>query len=256
VRRPKRNRVLAFLGIAALVSCGGSSDSDPSALTIFAASSLTGEMPKIVDAFKSEYPDSDIEVSFGSSSDLAIQIIEGAPFDVFASADRTNMSKVEEANLVNASATMFASNTFAVIVEKGNPLDIASLTDLAKPGVVVVQCVTTAPCGNGALTVFKNAGINVIPKSYEENVKSVVTKVSSGEADAGIVYVTDAMAAEEQTDEIAIDAGLNTTTDYYIAASKRSSDVDLAQKFADFVVSPLAQEILRKYGFVPAVGGK
>ena len=256
MRRPKRNRVLAFLGIAALVSCGGSSDSDPSALTIFAASSLTGEMPKIVDAFKSEYPDSDIEVSFGSSSDLAIQIIEGAPFDVFASADRTNMSKVEEANLVNASATMFASNTFAVIVEKGNPLDIASLTDLAKPGVVVVQCVTTAPCGNGALTVFKNAGINVIPKSYEENVKSVVTKVSSGEADAGIVYVTDAMAAEEQTDEIAIDAGLNTTTDYYIAASKRSSDVDLAQKFADFVVSPLAQEILRKYGFVPAVGGK
>jgi molybdate transport system substrate-binding protein len=256
VRRPKRNRVLAFLGIAALVSCGGSSDSDPSALTVFAASSLTGAMPKIVDAFKSEYPDSDIEVSFGSSSDLAIQIIEGAPFDVFASADRTNMSKVEEANLVNASATMFASNTFAVIVEKGNPLDIASLTDLAKPGVVVVQCVTTAPCGQGALTVFKNAGINVIPKSYEENVKSVVTKVSSGEADAGIVYVTDVIAAEQQTDEIAIEAGFNTTTDYYVAASKRSSDVDLAQKFADFVVSPLAQEILRKYGFVPAVGGK
>jgi molybdate transport system substrate-binding protein len=256
VRRPKRNRVLAFLGIAALVSCGGSSDSDPSALTVFAASSLTGAMPEIMDAFISEYPGSKVKVQFGSSSDLAIQIIEGAPFDVFASADRTNMSKVEEANLVNASATMFASNTFAVIVEKGNPLDIASLTDLAKPGVVVVQCVTTAPCGNGALTVFKNAGINVIPKSYEENVKSVVTKVSSGEADAGIVYVTDAMAAEEQTDEIAIDAGLNTTTDYYIAASKRSSDVDLAQKFADFVVSPLAQEILRKYGFVPAVGGK
>ncbi len=213
-------------------------------------------MPQIVDAFKSDYPDSDIKVSFGSSSDLAIQIIEGATFDVFASADRTNMSKVEEANPVNLSPTMFASNTFAIIVEKGNPLNIASLTDLAKPGVVFVQCVTTAPCGSGALTVFKNAGISVIPKSYEENLKSVVTKVSSGEADAGIVYVTDAMAAEEQTDEIAIDAELNTTTDYYIAAFNQGSDVDLAQKFADFVLSPLAQEILRKHGFIPAVGEK
>ena len=254
--RPKLKRALAFLGVAALTACGTTADLESRSLTVFAASSLTGAMPQIVDAFKSDYPDSDIKVSFGSSSDLAIQIIEGAPFDVFASADRTNMSKVEEANPVNLSPTMFASNTFAIIVEKGNPLNIASLTDLAKPGVVVVQCVTTAPCGNGALTVFKNAGINVTPKSFEENVKSVVTKVSSGEADAGIVYVTDAMAAEEQTDEIAIDAGLNTTTDYYIAASKRSSDVDLAQKFADFVVSPLAQEILRKHGFIPAVGEK
>jgi molybdate transport system substrate-binding protein len=256
VRRPKRNRVLAFLGIAALVSCGGSSDSDPSALTVFAASSLTGAMPEIMDAFISEYPGSKVKVQFGSSSDLAIQIIEGAPFDVFASADRTNMSKVEEANLVNASATMFASNTFAIIVEKGNPLDIKSIADLAEPDVVVVQCATTAPCGQGALTVFKNAGISLTPKSFEENVKSVVTKVSSGEADAGIVYVTDVIAAEQQTDEIAIEAGFNTTTDYYVAASNRSSDVELAQRFADFVVSPLAQEILRKYGFVPAVGGK
>ncbi len=254
--RPKLKRALAFLGVAAVAACGGSSDSESKALTVFSASSLTGAMPQIVDAFKSEYPGSNITVSFGSSSDLAIQIIEGAPFDVFASADLTNMLKVEEADLVNVSATMFASNTFAIIVEKGNPLNIASLTDLAKPGVVVVQCVTTAPCGQGALAVFKNAGINVTPKSFEENVKSVVTKVSSGEADAGIVYVTDAMAAEEQTDEIAIDAELNTTTDYYIAAFNQGSDVDLAQKFADFVLSPLAQEILRKHGFIPAVGEK
>ena len=256
MRRPKRNRVLAFLGIAALVSCGGSSDSDPSALTVFAASSLTGAMPEIMDAFISEYPGSKVKVQFGSSSDLAIQIIEGAPFDVFASADVTNMLRVEEAGRVNVNSTMFASNTFAIIVEKGNPLDIKSIADLAEPDVVVVQCVTTAPCGQGALTVFKNAGISVTPKSFEENVKSVVTKVSSGEADAGIVYVTDVIAAEQQTDEIAIEAGFNTTTDYYVAASNRSSDVELAQRFADFVVSPLAQEILRKYGFVPAVGGK
>jgi molybdate transport system substrate-binding protein len=256
VRRPKLNRVLAFLGIAALVSCGGASDSDSSALTVFAASSLTGAMPEIIDAFISEYPGSKVQVQFGSSSDLAIQIIEGAPFDVFASADVTNMLKVEEAGRVNANSTMFASNTFAIIVEKGNPLEIKSIADLAEPDVVVVQCVTTAPCGQGALTVFKNAGISLTPKSFEENVKSVVTKVSSGEADAGIVYVTDVIAAEQQTDEIAIEAGFNTTTDYYVAASNRSSDVELAQRFADFVVSPLAQEILRKYGFVPAVGGK
>ena len=256
MRIPKLNRVLAFLGIAALVSCGGSSDSDPSALTVFAASSLTGAMPEIMDAFISEYPGSKVQVQFGSSSDLAIQIIEGAPFDVFASADVTNMLKVEEAGRVNVNSTMFASNTFAIIVEKGNPLEIKSIADLAEPDVVVVQCVTTAPCGQGALTVLKNAGISVTPKSFEENVKSVVTKVSSGEADAGIVYVTDVIAAEQQTDKISIEAGLNTTTDYYVVASNRSSDVELAQRFADFVVSPLAQEILRKYGFVPAVGGK
>ena len=256
MRRPKLNRALASLGIAALVSCGGSSDSGSSALTVFAASSLTGAMPEIIDAFISEYPDSKVKVQFGSSSDLAIQIIEGAPFDVFASADVTNMLKVEEEGRVNVNSTMFASNTFAIIVEKGNPLEIKSIADLAEPDVVVVQCVTTAPCGQGALTVFRNAGISVTPKSFEENVKSVVTKVSSGEADAGIVYVTDVIAAEQQTDEIAIEAGFNTTTDYYVAASNRSSDVELAQRFADFVVSPLAQEILRKYGFVPAVGGK
>lgn len=254
--RPKLKRALAFLGVAALTACGTTADLESRSLTVFVASSLTGAMPEIMDAFISEYPGSKVKVQFGSSSDLAIQIIEGAPFDVFASADRTNMSKVEEANLVNASATMFASNTFAIIVEKGNPLDIKSIADLAEPDVVVVQCATTAPCGQGALTVFKNAGISLTPKSFEENVKSVVTKVSSGEADAGIVYVTDVIAAEQQTDEIAIEAGFNTTTDYYVAASNRSSDVELAQRFADFVVSPLAQEILRKYGFVPAVGGK
>ena len=256
MRKSKLKRVLACLGIAGLTACGTTADSESRSLTVFAASSLTGAMPEIVDAFLSEYPGSDIKVAFGSSSDLAIQIIEGAPFDVFASADLTNMLKVEDANLVNVSPTMFASNTFAIIVEKGNPLNIASLTDLAKPGVVVVQCVTTAPCGQGALTIFENAEINVIPRSFEENVKSVVAKVASGEADAGIVYVTDAMAAEQQTDEISIDSGLNTTTDYYIAASNRSNDLDLAQQFADFVLSPLAQEILRKYGFISAVREK
>lgn len=254
MHRSKLKRGLAFLGIAALTACGGSTNSESRSLTVLAASSLTGAMPEIADAFLSEYPGSDIKVSFGSSSDLAIQIIEGAPFDVFASADLTNMLKVEEANLVKVGSAMFASNTFAILVEKGNPLNIASLADLARPNVVFVQCVTTAPCGQGALTILKKVGINLIPKSFEENVKSVVTKVSSGEADAGIVYVTDAMAAEQQTDEIAIDAGLNTTTDYYIAASKRSSDADLAQKFGDFVLSPLAQEILRKYGFISVVG--
>lgn len=250
---PKLRRVAALVVFAALVSCGGSSVSESNTLTVFAASSLAGAMPEIVDAFLTENPGSDVKVSFGSSSDLAIQIIEGARFDAFASADLTNMLKVEDADLVSVSPTMFASNTFAIIVEKGNPLNIRSLTDLAKPSVVFVQCVTTAPCGNGALTVFETAGVNVSPKSFEENVKSVVAKVSAGEADAGIVYVTDAMAAKQQTDEIAIDADFNTTTDYYIAVSNRSSDIYLAQKLADFVVSPLAQEILREYGFISVV---
>jgi len=256
VHRKKLKHVLVLLFVTAIVACGCSSDSESESQTVFAASSLTGAMPEIVDAFVNQYPDSNIKVSFGSSSDLAIQIIEGAPFDVFASADLTNMLKVENANLVNMSPTMFARNTFTIIVEEGNPLNIASINDLTEPSVVVVQCVTTAPCGQGALTIFKNAGINVIPKSFEENVKSVVTKVVSGEADVGLVYVTDAIAAEQQADEITIDAGLNTTTNYYVAASKHSSDVEFAQEFADFLVSPLAQEILRSYGFISVVGEK
>lgn len=256
MHRSKLKRVLVLFGVVAIIACGCSSDSESESLTVFAASSLTGAMPEIVDAFVNQYPDSNIKVSFGSSSDLAIQIIEGAPFDVFASADLMNMLKVEKTNLVNMSPTKFARNTFTIIVEEGNPLNIASIKDLTAPGVVVVQCVTTAPCGQGALTIFKNAGISVIPKSFEENVKSVVTKVVSGEADAGIVYVTDAIAAEQLADEITIDAGLNTTTDYYVAASKGGSDVELAQEFADFVVSPLAQDILRKFGFIAAVGEK
>jgi molybdate transport system substrate-binding protein len=246
VVRVARIVLTVLAGSLGIVACG--SDTDPSAdgATVFAAASLTDAFTELGDAFLLEHPGADLTFSFASSADLARQIIEGAPVDVFASADPTNMAKVVDAGAASAEPRVFATNRAEIVVAPGNPLGISSIDDLTRDDLVVVVCAPEAPCGSYASDVFDNAGVEVTPDSYEANVKAVVTKVMLGEADAGVVYATDVLAAGDAVFGIEIRGDLNVVAEYPIVAV---SDSDVARSFIDFVTGTVGQGILSANGF-------
>jgi molybdate transport system substrate-binding protein len=247
-----RSRTLSiaggFLALALVGAACGSDSSSSNAVTVFAASSLTDAFTELGDAFTQANPDADLTFSFASSSDLARQVIEGAPGDVYASADLANMAKVTDAGAVAGEPTVFATNSAEIIVGPGNPLGITGLGDLATRDLVVVVCAPEVPCGTYAAEIFDRAGVTVTPDSLEDNVKAVVTKVTLGEADAGVVYVTDVEAAGEAASGVEIPADVNVVADYPIVAV---SDNPVARAFIDFVMSTAGQDILASYRFAP-----
>src|SRR5437763_3612853 len=163
-------------------------------LTVLAAASLTDSFGELGKAFEAGHPGTKVTFSYDASSSLATQADNGAPADLFASADQPNMKKVTDpGNATNPK--VFAHNKLAILVKKGNPKKIRSLTDLAKPGITFVLCAVEVPCGKYGAQAMATAGVKAQPKSLETNVKAVVTKVTSGQVDAGIGYVTDAKAA-------------------------------------------------------------
>jgi molybdate transport system substrate-binding protein len=239
--------VAAVAGCAvAGVSCAGATSSSDATVTVFAAASLTEAFGELGDAFDAANPDTELVVSFASSSDLARQIIEGAPADVFVSADLDNMAKVTDADAAIGRPVVFATNRAEIIVEPGNPLEIVEVADLADPDLVLVVCAPEVPCGSYAEQVVSNAGVTVIPDSLEENVKAVVAKVTLGEADAGIVYATDVLAAGDEATGVEIPDDVNVVADYPIVAV--SDDAESAA-FVDFVLGPAGQTILARHGF-------
>lgn len=235
-------------------ACGSDGGSDAEAatgdLTVFAAASLTAAFTEIGDAFMVEHPDSAVTFNFAGSSDLVAQINEGAPADVFASADLSNMNKLTDTGGNATEPVVFATNRAAIIVGAGNPKAIAGVTDLANEDLIVVQCAPEVPCGKYATQIFDNAGVTVTPKSLEENVKAVVTKVTLGEADAGIVYVTDIVAAGTGAEGVDIPADVNVVAEYAIAVTNEGPGPGAAQTFVDFVLDEQGQTILASYGFV------
>lgn len=218
-------------------------------VTVFAAASLTAAFTELGEAFMAEYSDATVTFNFAGSSELVTQINEGAPADVFASADLSNMSTLTDAGNNGSEPVQFATNLAAIIVAPGNPLGITSVADLANDDVVVVVCAPEVPCGKYAATIFENAGVTVTAKSLEENVKAVVTKVTLGEADAGIVYATDVIAAGDDAEGVAIPADINVVAQYPIAVTKEAPSPVAAQAFVDFVMSEQGQQILASYGF-------
>lgn len=219
-------------------------------ITVFAAASLTAAFNDIGAAFTAANPDAKVTFSFDASSALVQQISQGAPADVFASADTSNMDKLTEAGLNGTEPVIFATNLLAIIVPKGNPAGVTGIADLAKSDVKVVVCAPEVPCGKYASQIFEAAGITVTPVSQEQNVKGVVTKVTAGEADAGIVYITDVTAAGDKAEAVTIPADINVVAQYPIASVKASTHADVDQAFIDFVLSPDGQAILAKYGFI------
>ncbi|CAN5633048.1 molybdate ABC transporter substrate-binding protein [soil metagenome] len=220
-------------------------------LTVFAASSLTNAFTEIGDAFTAAHPDVDVTLSFAASSDLAAQVLEGAPADVFASADTDNMAKLTDQSATADAPATFARNSLAIMVEAGNPLDITGLDDLTDD-LVVISCDPDVPIGRYTQEVLANAGVDVAMDSFEENVRAVVGKVVAGEADAGVVYATDVAAAGDGASGVAIPADVNIVADYPIAVTADAPHPATAAEFVAFVLGPEGQDILSEYGFGPA----
>jgi molybdate transport system substrate-binding protein len=219
-------------------------------VTVFAASSLTAAFTEIGDAFMAGNPDATVTLNFAASSELVTQIGEGAPADVFASADLSNMTKLTDAGNNASEPVVFATNLAEIIVGPGNPKGITGVADLANEDLIVVLCAPEVPCGKYAAQIFENAGVTITPKSLEENVKAVVTKVILGEADAGIVYKTDVAAAGADAEGLEIPADFNVVAEYPIAVTKQAPNAEGAQAFVDFVSSEQGQAILGSYGFL------
>lgn len=218
------------------------------AITVFAAASLKETFTQLGQQFETAHPGDTVKFSFGASSALAEQINSGAPADVFASAAPKNMDQVVTTG--NASNPKdFAKNTAEVAVPPSNPGQVTSVNDLAKSSVKTALCQPQVPCGVVAADVFKNAKITVKPVTLQPDVKSVLTQVELGNVDAGVVYVTDVMAAGSKVKGVTIPADVNASTLYPIAALTHSKEQSIAQAFVAYVLSPAGEQVLKTAGF-------
>lgn len=232
----------------------------PRTLTVYAAASLTGSFGEIGEAFEAVYPGVTVNFNFAGSQVLSAQITQGALADVFASANHAEMDKLVTANLVTVGYKDFVTNVLEVILPANNPANLQTLQDLAKPGLKLVLEDKSVPAGNYSLTFLDNLSkdanygadfkTKVLPNvvSYETDVKQVVTKVQLGEADAGIVYVTDANAASTLK-TIPIPVNFNVIAKYPIAALSNAPQHDLATEFVAYVLSADGQATMKKWGF-------
>jgi len=248
---------MCSFAVLVLVSGACGSESDPETassatggeVVVFAAASLTDAFGEVGEAFMTANPDVEVTFSFAASSSLVAQILEGAPADVYASADRDNMAALADAGAGAGEPVVFANNLSEIIVAPGNPLGITDVGDLADPELVLVVCAPQVPCGTYATDIFDRAGADITPDSFETNVKAVVTKVTLGEADAGIVYATDVRAAGPAAAGVEIPDDLNVIAEYPMVTTNGASNPAGAQAFIDFTVGLTGQAILAEYGF-------
>lgn len=234
----------------ALTGCAGGGAAGPQQITVLAAASLTDSFGAIGTAFEQENPGSQVVFSFGPSSGLVQQVIDGAPADVLATANEVTMEAAVEAQ-VTGPPVVFASNELTIVVPVANTAQITSIEDLARPEVLVAVCQPQVPCGVAAQEAITASGIPISPITQEVDVRGVLTKVITDEVDAGFVYVTDAITAEGDVRQVALAPGLVTPVQYPIAAVNSAAQFQLAQRFIDFVLSPSGQQILRDAGFAP-----
>ncbi|HVQ49320.1 MAG TPA: molybdate ABC transporter substrate-binding protein [Mycobacterium sp.] len=218
-------------------------------ITVFAAASLKSTFTELGAQFEKDNPGTKVAFNFAGSSDLVAQLTQGAPADVFASADMKNMTKAVDADLLAGDPVNFASNTLTIVTPPGNPKGIASFTDLAKPGTQVVVCAPQVPCGSATDKVEQAAGVALTPVSEESAVTDVLGKITSGQADAGLVYVTDAKGAGDKVTAIPFPESSGAVNTYPIAALKESTNPAAAQKFVELVTGPQGQEVLASAGF-------
>jgi molybdate transport system substrate-binding protein len=264
-------RDLAYLSILCSLALGLTccssflprTPSTPRTLTVYAAASLTGALGEVGKAFEATHPGATVKFNFGGSSTLRAQIEQGAPADVFASADHKNMDPLVTEKLITAGSLKdFATNLLIVILPPKNPANIQRLQDLAKPGLKLILADASVPVGNYARQALSNMSkdptfgadydakvlANVV--SNETDVKGVVSKVDLGEGDAGIVYVTDAIAAPDLK-TIAIPKAYNVIAKYPIASLIKRPNEELASAFIAYVLSSDGQAVLKKWGFTP-----
>ena len=221
-------------------------------ITVSAASSLTGTFTQLATSFRRLHPGTTVTFNFGSSGALATQIVSGAPADVFASASPSDMATVQAAHLVSGTPVTFARNRLEIVVKPGDPLGIHSLTDLTKAAVVAI-CVSTAPCGSTARQALAKAGVTLATDkvSLGANVDATLAQVTTGDADAAIVYVTNAVTVGSQGTAVPINPSQNVATSYPIAVLTGSTDRALASAWAAYVRGPVGQATLLRAHFLP-----
>ncbi|MFZ2488024.1 MAG: molybdate ABC transporter substrate-binding protein [Anaerolineae bacterium] len=268
--------IVALLLIVVLSACTAPPATQPTAsaptatmqpvtLNVFAAASLTEAFSKLGAQFEAEHPGVTVVFNFAGSQQLAQQLADGAPADVFASANQKQMDAViASGRIANDQALPFVTNQLVVILPKDNPAKLAALSDLAKPGLKLVLAAAEVPVGQYALdfldkatqdatlgAAFKEAVLkNVV--SYEANVKAVLTKVVLGEADAGIVYGSDVSGdSAAAVQQVAIPAALNVVASYPIGTVQNSTNPDSAAAFVAYLLSPAGQAMLAEFGFTP-----
>nr|WP_235435940.1 molybdate ABC transporter substrate-binding protein [Mycobacterium sp. EPa45] len=232
--------------------CSSSSQQPPAGqqtIIVFAAASLKAALTALGDQFSKDNPGASVEFSFAGSSDLVTQLTQGAHADVFASADTKNMDKAAKAGLLAGPPVDFASNTLTIAVAPGNPKGIKTFQDLSRPGLNVVVCAPQVPCGAATQTVETKTGVSLNPVSEESAVTDVLNKVTSGQADAGLVYVTDTAGAGAKVLAVSFPEAAGAVNTYPIATLAHAGNAVLAGKFVNLVTGPAGQEILTKAGF-------
>jgi molybdate transport system substrate-binding protein len=257
---------VGLIAAVALVGCGSSGGSKATgtttttgapkvtgAVTVSAAASLTEAFGRIGKDFQAANPGATVRFNFGSSGTLATQIQQGAPADVFASADPTNMDTLAQAGLVDDRALVFARNKLVIVTKPGNPKHVKTLADLATVGVVSL-CGETVPCGKYAAQILTNAGVTIPADRITrgQDVKATLAAVTNGDADAAIVYVTDGKSAGSAVTAVTIPDAQNAIAIYPIGVLQQSTNAAAAKAFQQYVVSPKGQATLKTYGFLPA----
>jgi molybdate transport system substrate-binding protein len=273
--RPRPLRLAAALGSlalagAALAGCSSSSSSAAAAatssssssgaasassqalsgsITVFAAASLQKTFTELANTFEQEHPGTTVKFSFGGSDTLAAQIVQGAPADVFASANQSTMQSVEKAEDTTGTPTVFVKNTLEIAVAPGNPKGVRSLSDLNKSGIKVALCAKTVPCGSAAVKALAAAKVSLTPVTYETDVTSALTKVELGEVDAALVYHSDIVGAGGKVQGVVFSTASSAVNSYPIDVLKGAANTALAQAFVAYILSSPSEQILLKAGF-------
>jgi molybdate transport system substrate-binding protein len=240
--------------LGAMAGCGGGNDgsgtSGPSGkIVVLAASSLTESFTALAQAFEAEHPGTTVSFSFAASSELATQIEQGAPADVFASASPATMAQVSDAGDTAGQPVTFVRNTLEIAVPAGNPAKVTGLADLAKKDLTIALCAPEVPCGAAADKVFAAAKVTPAPDTLEADVKATLAKVTLGEVDAALVYKTDVIAAGDKVEGIDFPEAAGAVNDYPIVVLKDAGKPATAQAFVDLVMSAAGQKVLSEAGF-------
>jgi molybdate transport system substrate-binding protein len=261
-RRTRTARGAVALALAiGLAACGSSSKDSGNgdrgelsgSIQVFMASSLNPAFTAFAEEFQAAHAGTEITLNPGSSTTLAEQIQSGADADVYASADTKNMDNLQAADLVGGDPILFAKNQMEIAVEPGNPKQIKALADLENKNLIVVLCVSEAPCGKYADQLIEQNDLTITPKSREIDVATTLAKVESGDADAALVYVTDVKDAGDGVDGVTIPTEQNVVATYPIAPLSDSGNAALAHAWVDFVTAPAQEQRLQdEFGFLPA----
>lgn len=219
-------------------------------LLVSAAASLTDAFAEIEQRFEASHPGVDVIVNLGGSSTLREQILEGAPSDVFASADEANMDLLATEGMLSSSPIVFTTNALQIAVPPANPAGVTGLEDFDRPELLLGLCDTGVPCGDLARVALENAGVVPAIDTAEPDVRSLLAKIESGELDAGVVYVTDVLAGRGRVDGIAVPESINVVARYPISSLAGSPEREVADDFVGFVLSDEGQAILLDHGFI------